>query len=232
MTSGRTVNRCDASAVVARRQSVLSIFALKHMKGETNISSISYQTNREIRDKEVRVVTESGEQLGVMPIRAAMDLAANRDLDLVKVQPNANPPVCKLMDYGKFKFEQSKKEKEIKKNQHVTETKEIRLSPGIGAHDYDTKLKNGRSFLEEGDRLKVNVRFRGREMAHTDIGRELLKKFAEACADVASVTSESKLDGRNMTMVLTPRAQSSKQEGTKNAQSKNTQRSKEAVPAD
>jgi translation initiation factor IF-3 len=177
------------------------------------------------------VVSENGEQLGVMPIRSALDIAANRDLDLVKVQPNAAPPVCKLMDYGKFRFEQSKKEKEFKKNQHVTETKEIRLSPGIGTHDFDTKLKNGRSFLTEGDRLKVSVRFRGREMAHTDIGRELLKRFAAACEDIATVFAESKLDGRQMIMFLAPKSPSTnkQQEGTQNAQDKDAQRSEKTL---
>jgi translation initiation factor IF-3 len=172
----------------------------------------------------VRVITDSGEQLGVMPLRAALEIAANRDLDLVKVQANATPPVCKLMDYGKFKFEQSKRDKEVKKNQKITETKEIRLSPGIGQHDFDTKLKNARSFLDEGDRVKVGVRFRGREMAHTDLGSDLLKRFAAGCEDIAAVSAAAKLDGRQMIMILSPKSNQTKppQEGSaKNAQNKN-----------
>jgi translation initiation factor IF-3 len=140
-----------------------------------------------------------------MPIKAALEIAANRDLDLVKVQANAVPPVCKLMDYGKFRFEQRKKDKEIKKNQHIADTKEVQLSPSIGAHDFDTKLKAARSFLGDGDRVKVSIRFHGREMAHTDIGRELMLKFAVSCSDLATVTAEAKLDGRRMIMVISPK---------------------------
>ncbi|MDR2530029.1 MAG: translation initiation factor IF-3 [Oscillospiraceae bacterium] len=177
------------------------------IRGGIDISSIVYQINREIRDRDVRVVSETGEQLGVMPVRAALDIAQNRELDLVKVQPNASPPVCKLMDYGKFKFEQSKKEKEFKKNQHITETKEIRLSATIGSADFDRHVKTGRGFLADGNRLKLGIRFRGRQMAHTDIGRELLRKFAASCEDISTIASESKLDGRQMTMLLAPKAQ-------------------------
>jgi len=159
-----------------------------------------------------------------MPIRAALEIAANRDLDLVKVQANAVPPVCKLMDYGKFRFEQAKREKEVKKNQKITETKELRLSPGIGKHDFDTKLNNARGFLENGDRVKVGVRFRGREMAHTDLGSDLLKRFAAECEDLATVSAPAKLDGRQMIMILSPKSNQTKttQEGSpKNAQNKN-----------
>jgi translation initiation factor IF-3 len=155
-----------------------------------------------------------------MPVKAALEIAANRDLDLVKVQANAVPPVCKLMDYGKFRFEQSKKDKEIKKNQHIAETKEVRLSPGIGVHDFETKLKSARNFLGDSDRVKVSIRFRGREMAHTDIGRELMKKFADSCNDIASVTADAKLDGRQMIMVLSPKTKQ-QEGGNKNAQDKN-----------
>lgn len=140
-----------------------------------------------------------------MSAAEALDIAAEQDLDLVKISPNATPPVCKIMDYGKYRFEQSKREKEAKKNQRVMEVKEIRMSPGIGLNDFNVKLKNGQKFLRDGDRVKVTVRFRGREMAHTDIGEELLSSFAEQCADIASVDKKPKLDGRHMSMFMSPK---------------------------
>ena len=132
----------------------------------------------------------------------AMEIAEEQDLDLVKISPTSNPPVCKIMDYGKYRFEQSKREKETKKNQKIIEIKEIRMSPGIGINDFNTKLKNGQKFLSDGDRLKVTVRFRGREMTHTEIGEQLLRRFAEACAEIATVSKPAKLEGRHMTMFL------------------------------
>ena len=128
-----------------------------------------------------------------------------RSLDLVKISPQAKPPVCKLMDYGKFRFEQGKREKEAKKNQHVVEIKEIRMSPGIDVGDFNTKLKNAQKFLADGNRVKVSVRFRGREMAHTDIGKDLLVRFAEQCAEVATLDKEPKLEGRSMSIFLSPK---------------------------
>lgn len=135
----------------------------------------------------------------------ALKLAEEKELDLVKIAPTSNPPVCKIMDYGKFRFETIKKEKEAKKNQHIVEIKEVRMSPGIDVNDFNVKLKNAQKFLKEGDRVKVTVRFRGREMAHTSIGEELLKKFGESCAEVATVEKNPKLDGRHMTMFLSPK---------------------------
>lgn len=169
------------------------------------ISKQGHQINEEIRDKEVRLVSEAGEQLGIMSSREALEKAIERDLDLVKISPNATPPVCKLMDYGKFKFEQTKREKEARKNQHVVEIKEVRMSPGIDVNDFNVKLRNAQKFLAEGNRVKATVRFRGREMAHTDIGRKLLMKFAEDCAEVAVMDKEPKLDGRHMNMFLSPK---------------------------
>ena len=136
----------------------------------------------------------------------ALRQAYEQDLDLVKISPNATPPVCKIMDYGKFRFEQTKKEKEAKKNQRIVEVKEIRMSPSIDTNDFNVKLKNAQKFLKDGDRVKVTVRFRGREMAHTNIGEELLKQFGESCAEVASVEKNPKLDGRHMSMFLSPKA--------------------------
>ena len=155
-----------------------------------------YQINEEIRDREVRLIGENGEQLGIMSAAAAMDIAVQKDLDLVKIAPGSNPPVCKIMDYGKYRFEQSKREKEARKNQRIVEVKEIRMSPGIG-----------QKFLADGDRLKVTVRFRGREMAHTNIGEQLLRDFAERCAELANLDKQPKLEGRNMSIFLSPKPQ-------------------------
>lgn len=166
------------------------------------ISSVSHQINQEIRDKEIRLISETGDQLGVMSAAAALALATERELDLVKISPTAVPPVCKLMDYGKFKFEQSKREKEARKNQHVVEIKEVRMSPGIDVNDFNVKLRNAQRFLADGDRVKVTVRFRGREMAHTEIGRGLLLKFAQECTEVASLDKDPKLEGRHMSIFL------------------------------
>lgn len=154
----------------------------------------------------VRVLDQNGAMLGIMPTSQAQRLADGQGLDLVEITPNAVPPVCKIMDYGKFRFEQMKKEKEAKKNQRVVEVKEVRMSPNIDTNDFNVKLKNAQKFLKEGNRVKVTVRFRGREMAHTSIGEVLLKQFGEQCAEVAAVEKNPKLDGRHMTMFLSPKA--------------------------
>ena len=166
------------------------------------ISKQGHQLNEEIRDKEVRLVAEDGEQLGIMSAQQALEKAVELGLDLVKISPTATPPVCKLMDYGKFKFEQQKREKEARKNQRVVEIKEVRMSPGIDVNDFNVKVRNAQKFLSDGDRVKVTVRFRGREMAHTEIGRDLLLKFAEQCAEVATLDKDPKLDGRHMSIFL------------------------------
>ena len=171
------------------------------------IGKLEHQINEEIRDKELRVIGADGSQLGIMTSSDALALAEEKDLDLVKIAPNAVPPVCKIMDYGKYRFEQAKREKEARKNQHVIEVKEIRMSPGIGENDFNTKLKNGQKFLQGGDRLKVTIRFRGREMAHTNIGEQLLRDFAAKCADIANLDKQPKLEGRNMSMFLSPKPQ-------------------------
>ena len=171
------------------------------------IANAVHQINEEITDKEIRLIGNEGEQLGIMSADEALRIAAERELDLVKIAPGSNPPVCKIMDYGKYRFEQAKKEKDAKKNQRVIEIKEIRMSPGIGDNDFNTKLKNGQKFLNDGNRVKVSVRFRGREMAHTDIGEVLLRNFAEKCADIANLDKAPKLEGRNMSMFLSPKPQ-------------------------
>jgi len=166
---------------------------------------VTYQINEEITDKEVRLIDEDGTQLGIMTSGDAFQVAVEKELDLVKIAASSNPPVCKVMDYGKYRFEQAKREKEARRHQHVVEVKEIRMSPSIGLNDFNVKLKNGQKFLKEGDRLKVTVRFRGREMAHTNIGENLLMKFAEECAELGNLDKNPKLDGRHMSMFLTPK---------------------------
>ena len=164
------------------------------------------QINEEIRDKEVRVITDGGEQLGVMSAKDALKAAEERNLDLVKVSPAANPPVCKIMDYGKYRFDRAKKEKENKKNQRVVETKEIRLSVNIDVHDFDTKVKHAVKFLSSGNKVKVSIRFRGREMAHAHLGNGIMEKFADACQEVGTVDKPAKLDGRQMLMFMSPKS--------------------------
>ena len=164
-----------------------------------------HELNEDIRDKEIRLIGDDGAQLGIMSSADALRIADEKGLDLVKISPQAVPPVCKLMNYGKFKFEQGKREKEARKNQHVVEIKEIRMSPGIDVGDFNTKLKNAQKFLSDGNRVKVSVRFRGREMAHTEIGRDLLNKFAELCTEVSTLDKAAKLEGRNMSIFLSPK---------------------------
>ena len=174
--------------------------------GASTISKAVHELNEEIRDKEIRLIGDDGEQLGIMTPDAALAIADEKGLDLVKISPQAQPPVCKLMNYGKFRFEQGKREKEAKKNQHVVEIKEIRMSPGIDIGDFNTKLKNAQKFVADGNRVKVSVRFRGREMAHTDIGKELLERFAEQCAETANLEKGAKLEGRMMSIFLSPKS--------------------------
>lgn len=170
------------------------------------IANTAHQINEEIRDREVRLIGADGAQLGVMSAREAQARADEAGLDLVKISPTATPPVCKLMDYGKYRFEQSKREKEAKKNQHVVEIKEVRMSPGIDIGDFNTKLRNAQKFLGEGNRVKVTVRFRGREMAHTDIGKKLLLDFAAQCGELAVLDKEPKLEGRHMSIFLSAKS--------------------------
>jgi len=169
------------------------------------ISKQENQINEEIRDAEVRVIGSNGEQLGIMSAKDALDLAAKEDLDLVKIAPQAQPPVCKILDYGKFKFEQAKREKEARKNQHTIDIKEVRLSLNIDTHDFNTKLNNAIKFIKHGDKVKVSIRFRGREMGHSEFGYDLMKRFAEACEEYATISKPAKLEGRSMLMFLAPK---------------------------
>ncbi len=169
------------------------------------IAKLEHQLNEEIQDAQVRLIGVDGAQLGIMSAQEANDLAEEQGYDLVKISPNAVPPVCKIMDYSKFCFDQKKREKEAKKNQKVVEIKEIRMSPSIDTNDFNTKVKNAQKFLTAGNRVKVSVRFRGREMAHTNLGEKLLMNFAEVCADVAAMEKNPKLEGRFMSIFLTPK---------------------------
>ncbi len=169
------------------------------------ISKQEIQINEEIRDKEVRVIDSDGGQLGIMSAAQALEKAAAKNLDLVKIAPQAVPPVCKIMDYGKYRFEQAKREKEARKNQHVVDIKEVRLSLNIDTHDFNTKLTHTQKFIKSGDKVKVSIRFRGREMGHPELGTEIMDKFAEACQEFAVVEKPAKLEGRSMLMFLAPK---------------------------
>ncbi len=158
--------------------------------------------NEQIRDKEVRLIGENGEQLGIMSAREALRLAEEAELDLVKIAPTAKPPVCKIVDYGKYRYEQVRREKEARKKQKVIEIKEIRLSPNIDTNDLNTKVNAARKFLSKGDRVKITLRFRGREMAHMNNSRHILDDFAESLSDIAVVEKAPKVEGRSMTMFL------------------------------
>ena len=174
-----------------------------HYRRCTTISDL--MINEQIRDKEVRLIGEDGEQLGVMPARDALQMAKDAELDLVKIAPTAKPPVCKIIDYGKYRYELARKEKEAKKKQKVIEVKEVRLSPNIETNDLSTKMGAARKFLEKGDKVKVTLRFRGREMAHMSKSRYILEDFAKELADIAVIDKPSKVEGRSMVMFLTPK---------------------------
>ena len=169
------------------------------------ISKQELQINEQIRDKELRVIDADGTQLGIMSLRQALEIAEQKNLDLVKIAPQANPPVCKIIDYGKYRFEQAKREKEARKNQRVVEIKEVRLSLNIDTHDFETKRNHALRFISEGNKVKVSIRFRGREMVHHELGQEIMQRFAGAMSEVANVEKPAKLEGRTMLMFLAPK---------------------------
>ena len=179
----------------------MPIFLFHFMIEGTTISDL--MINEQIRDKEVRLVGADGEQLGIMSSREAYQKAVEAGLDLVKIAPKAQPPVCKIIDYGKYKYEQTRKEKEARKKQKTIEVKEVRMSPNIDQNDFNTKVNAARKFLSKGDKVKVSIRFRGREMAHTQASKPMLDEFAAKLADVANVEKPPKMEGRFMTMFLT-----------------------------
>ena len=170
-----------------------------------NNMAVDLLTNEDIRDREVRVIDQNGEQLGVLPIRRALEMAEEAGLDLVKIVPNAKPPVCKFMDYDKYRYEQAKKEREIRKNQKVVSIKEVQLSATIEENDVLTKAKAAKKFLKNGDKVKVSIRFRGRQITHQEIGLAVMQDFAERVKDMAVVERKPLLEGRHMIMILAPR---------------------------
>ena len=184
--------------------------------------------NEEIRDREVRVISADGTQLGVMATRAAIELAEQQGLDLVKIVPTAQPPVCKLMDYDKHRYEQSKRERELRKNQRIVTLKEVQLSATIEENDVQTKFKNAVKFLEDGDKVKVSIRFRGRQIAHSDIGLKIMQDFAARIADYGTVERRPLLEGRHMIMILAPKAEK-KSFAEKNQQRKEKKAANEAA---
>lgn len=161
--------------------------------------------NEEIRVKEVRLVDETGEQLGIMATKEALKIALSKGLDMVEVAPNAKPPVCKIMDVGKYKYEQSKREREARKKQRIINVKEVKLRPNIEDHDFEVKTKNAIRFLQDGDKVKVTIMFRGRELSHPELGRDLLTRVAALVKEMATIEKDPKLEGKNMTMILSPK---------------------------
>lgn len=180
----------------------LFVFVIK-IRRCSNIKEL--QINEEIREREVRLIDVDGEQVGVMPTKKAVDMAYSKKLDLVKVAPNAKPPVCRIMDYGKYKYELAKREKEARKNQKVINVKEVRMTPNIEEHDLNVKARRAIEFLNNGDKVKVSVRFRGREMGHTDAGKEVLSRFTEIIGENGTIDRRPRLEGRNMIMYMVPK---------------------------
>ena len=203
---------------------IVKIFT--HLGGVSAISKDSLRINEEIRIREVRVTDSNGEQLGIMLTRDALRLAEEQHLDLVEVAPKARPPVCRIMDFGKYRYEQQKRDKEARKKQKVVTIKEVKLRPNIEQHDFDVKLKSAMRFIEEGNKVKVTIMFRGRELSHPELGSEILNKMASALGDTVNVERTAKLEGKNMTMILSPKAQKTKKNtkgGIESAQNKDTQ---------
>jgi translation initiation factor IF-3 len=173
--------------------------------------------NEEIRAREVRLVGEGGEQLGIVPLRDALRIAQERNLDLVEVAPTARPPVCRIMDFGKYKYEQSKREREARKKQHQVVIKEVKMRPRIDDHDFEVKLRSAERFLREGDKVKATIMFRGREIVHTDLGRQVLDRLAEGLAGLAVIERPARVEGRNLTMILTPREHGGRERAAREA---------------
>ena len=186
--------------------------------GVVTISRDSLRINEEIRIREVRVTSATGEQLGIMPTREALRMAEEQHLDLVEVAPKAKPPVCRIMDFGKYRYEQQKREKEARKKQKVITIKEVKLRPHIEQHDFDVKLKNAVKFLGEGNKVKVTIMFRGRELSHPELGKEVLGRVAETLGDSVTIERGAKLEGKNMTMIVAPKAQKSSGKNKKQKQ--------------
>ena len=215
--------------IVGGLQAAFNFFR-RAVGGVFQISRDSLRINDEIRIREVRVTDANGEQLGIMLTRDALRLAEEKHLDLVEVAPKARPPVCRIMDFGKYRYEQQKREKEVRKKQKIITIKEVKLRPNIEQHDFEVKLKSAQRFIEEGNKVKVTIMFRGRELSHPELGSEILTKLAKALEEVVTVERAAKLEGKNMTMILSPKAQKAqktKKQSTKGgdnvAQNQNTQ---------
>lgn len=184
--------------------------------------------NEQIKAKEVRVIDSDGTQLGIISVKEALDIAYGKDLDLVEISPNSEPPVCRVMDYGKFRFEREKKEKEQRKKQQTIDIKEIQLSCRIDTHDFETKLKHARRFLDSGNKVKVCVKFKGREMSHTAIGQEIIVKFGEACSDIGVIEKMPVLDGRQMIMFINSKQNTPQNTGSKKKPAKTAEPAKDS----
>ncbi len=191
------------------------------------ISNKELQMNEQIRDSEVRLIDADGSQVGIVPIKKAMDMAAKADLDLVKIADKAKPPVCKIMDYGKYKFDMAKKEKESKKNQRTSSVKEVRISMNIDVNDLNTKVNHAKRFAEDGDKIKVSMRLKGRELGHTDIGRNLMANFADMCKEFADLSKPVVLEGKSLSMLLAPKSKSNNQ--SKKSSKKGSEEGKKEV---
>ncbi len=201
-TSGASTFRCLAFFMQQCASLLNSVFK---MTRRWLVISKDMNLNEGIRAREVRLIDQNGDQLGIKQKREALEIAARVNLDLVLVAPNAKPPVARIMDYGKFKFEQQKKDKEARKNQKIIQLKEVRFSPTIDDHDFNTKLRNAIKFLEKGDKVKASIRFKGRAITHKEIGQRVLDRFAEACKEVATIESKPKMDGRSMFLIMAPK---------------------------
>ncbi len=175
------------------------------------ISNKELQTNEQIRDSKVRLIDADGLQVGIVPIKKAMDMAIKANLDLVKIADKAEPPVCKIMDYGKYKFDMAKKEKESKRNQRTSSVKEVRISMNIDINDLNTKVNHAKRFAEDGDKIKVSMRLKGRELGHVDIGRNLMMNFADMCREFADLSKPVALEGKSLSMLLAPKSKSNNQ---------------------
>jgi len=186
--------------------------SLLNFYGGELIISKDWRVNEEIRAKEVRLISETGEQLGIVPIREALEMSLSKNQDLVEVAPSAKPPVCRFMDYGKFKFEQNKRDKEARKKQKIIAVKEVKMRPNIEDHDFQTKAKNARKFLLGGDKVKLTIMFKGRQITHPELGERLCIKLAEDLADISTVEKSPKVEGRNMTTIFVPKADIEKKE--------------------
>lgn len=178
---------------------------LQNLSEVLAISKQEHSINEEIKDEKVRLIGADGGQLGIVSAKEALKQAESANLDLVKIAPNAEPPVCKIMDYGKFKFDQAKREKEARKSQKVIETKEIRLGLNIDVHDFNTKLKHAKRFISGGDKVKVSIRFKGRAIGHSELGYDTMNRFSQACEEFATIEKPAKMEGRNMLMFLAPK---------------------------